>query len=249
MPKPLIHTVIPSRLGSNRVPMKGMRLLAGKTLVEHTLAAVKSSQLGEHVFINSDSPRWGELAARHGVAFYQRDPALATSDSMIDDYLHDFICNRPSDYLVVITPTSPLLTSDDIDGAWAQYQASGCKTLISAEAIQTHCFLHGQAVNFSRTGKLPRSQDLEPVVALNFTIAIYHCDTFRQNYAEHGWGVFAGDISFYLLDGFSAIDIDEEKDFRLAELAMAYQADGDARPAEYSDIVRDLIDLDVDTRT
>ncbi len=247
---PTIHTVIPSRLGSNRVPMKGMRLLAGRTLVEHTLAVVQGSRyLSQRIFINSDSPRWGELAERHGVEFYQRAPELATSSSMIDDYLYDFICAWPSDYLAVITPTSPLLRSEDLDGAWEQYRKNGSRTLISAEAIQTHCFYQGKDLNFSRIGKLPRSQDLEPVIALNFTIAIYHCESFRRNYESLGWGVFTGDLDFYLLDGFSTIDIDEEKDFRLAELAMRYQAEGGSAPPEYSDLVQDLLEQGVDTRT
>lgn len=249
MKKGTINTVIPSRMGSNRVPMKGMRLLAGKTLVEHTLAAVKGSRyLGESVYINSDGALWGELARRNAVQFYPRDPALATSSSMIDDYLYDFICRVPSDYLAVITPTSPLLQSAELDAAWEQYANGEADTLISAEAIQTHCFFRGQDLNFSRIGKLPRSQDLEPVIALNFTIALYDCAKFKANYENLGWGVFTGNLDFFLLEGFSSIDIDEEKDFLMAELAMQYQQQEGGYRKEYSELVRELVEQGKDTR-
>ncbi|MEO1001861.1 MAG: hypothetical protein AAFX65_01970 [Cyanobacteria bacterium J06638_7] len=245
-----IVTVIPSRLGSNRVPMKGMRLLAGRTLIEHTLAAVKSSRyLGETIYINSDSEIWGELASRHEVEFYLRDAKLATSESMIDDYLYDFICNITADYLAVITPTSPLLQAADLDAAWEQYASGTADTLISAEEIQTHCFLGGKDINFSRVGKLPRSQDLSPVIALNFSIAIYDCKKFRSNYETLGWGVFTGNLDFFLLSGYSAIDIDEEKDFALAELAIQQRSQKQPQPMQYCDLVQHLVSNSVNTKT
>ncbi|MCP9889245.1 hypothetical protein KBY96_15090 [Cyanobium sp. ATX 6A2] len=244
-----IITVIPSRLGSNRIPMKGMRLLAGKTLVEHTIDKVKSSRhLGQSIYINSDSPLWGQLAARNGVSFYQRSPELATSSSMIDDYLYDFMCAVPADYLAVVTPTSPLLKAEELDAAWEQYACGDADTLISAEEIQTHCFLDRKDINFSRVGKLPRSQDLTPVVALNFSIAIYDCKKFMSNYESLGWAVFTGKLDFYILSGYSAIDIDEEKDFSLAELAMRQISDKEQFPKRYSDLVQHLVDNSINTK-
>ncbi len=243
-----VIAVIPSRLGSNRVPMKGMRLLAGKTLVEHTLDIVKSTKhLSETIYINSDSPIWGELADRNGVAFYHRATELATSTSMIDDYLYDFMCNVPGDYLAVVTPTSPLLKSDELDAAWNQYVCGDADTLISAEEIQTHCFLGGKDINFSRVGKLPRSQDLTPVIALNFSLAIYDYKKFKSNYESLGWGVFTGKLDFFTLSGYSTIDIDEEKDFQLAELAMRQEVLNEQLPKTYSDLVQHLVDNQINT--
>jgi CMP-N-acetylneuraminic acid synthetase len=245
-----IITVIPSRLGSNRIPMKGMRLLAGKTLLEHTLDKVKSSKyLSESIYINSDSPLWGELAEQNGVHFYQRSPELATSSSMIDDYLYDFMRAVPADFLAVVTPTSPLLKPEELNAAWEQYASGSADTLISAEEIQTHCFLNGKDINFSRVGKLPRSQDLTPVIALNFSIAIYDCKKFMANYENLGWAVFTGELDFFLLSGYSAIDIDEEKDFSLAELAIRQLDAKEQYPKQYCDLVQHLVDNSINTKT
>lgn len=250
MKKGKLVTVIPSRRGSNRVPMKGMRLLGDTTLIGHTVNAVKSSKhLSESVYINSDAEEWSDLAGELGLNFYQRKAELATSKSMIDDYLYDFMCNVPMDYLAVITPTAPFVSGDDLDRAWEAYAKSEANTLISAEAVQTHCFFKGESLNFSTKGQLPRTQDLEPVHALNFSIAIYDCAYFKREYEANGFAVLAGKIDTFLLDGFATIDIDEEKDFVLAELAMDFQKrSGDYEP-RYSDYVKRFLESDEDTRT
>jgi len=245
-----VKTIIPSRLGSTRIPMKGMRLIGDKTLLEYTIEMVKASRhLSDNIYINSDSEIWGRLAADNQVQFYLRNQELATSNSMIDDYLYDFMIHEPSDYLAVITPTSPLLDSMELDAAWEQYQNSSADTLISAEAFQTHCFYQGKDLNFSRIGKLPRSQDLEPVIGLNFSIAIYDCKAFINNYENLGWAVFTGELMFYLLEGFGTIDIDEEKDFMMAELAMKFKEEQHLYRVRYADYVKELVENRIVTHT
>ncbi|MBI1305685.1 MAG: hypothetical protein GC181_03615 [Bacteroidetes bacterium] len=242
-------TVIPSRSGSNRVPMKGMRLLGDKTLIEYTIAAVKGSKyLSNQIYINSDGTQWGKLAEDLGVKYYHRRPELATSKSMIDDYLYDFMCNVEMDYLAVITPTAPFVSSTDLDNAWEAYAKSEANTVISAEAIQTHCFFNGSSLNFSTDGQLPRSQDLTPVHALNFLIAIYDCTFFKKQYEEKGYAVLGGKIDTFILDDFATIDIDEEKDFIMAELALMFQDKAEEFKPRYSKYVQDLIENKVNTK-
>lgn len=229
--------------------MKGMRLLGNKTLIQHTADAIKGSEfLANRIFINSDAKAWGELSVEMGLEFYHRKPELATSQSMIDDYLYDFMCNVKSDYLAVVTPTAPFISSKDLDAAWLKYATSDANTLISAEGIQTHCFYEGESLNFSTKGQLPRSQDLEPVHALNFSIAIYDCAFFKKAYEQNGFAVLSGKIETFLLDGFSAIDIDEEKDFALAELALLFQEKGNDFQPRYSPLVEKFIEAGEDTR-
>ncbi|CAN0169075.1 unnamed protein product, partial [Chrysoparadoxa australica] len=176
-----IVTVIPSRKGSNRVPMKGMRILGEKTLIEHTAhSLLESKHLSKSIYINSDGLEWENVAKKLGLNFYERKQELATSQSMIDDYLYDFMCNIEMDYLAVVTPTAPFVSAEDFDNAYEAYMASEANTLISAEGIQTHCFYQGKSLNFSTSGQLPRSQDLEPIHALNFSIAIYDCSVFKK---------------------------------------------------------------------
>jgi CMP-N-acetylneuraminic acid synthetase len=243
MKKGNIKTVIPSRLGSTRVKMKGMRLLNSLTLVEHTINALKQSKyLREEIYINSDCDLWQQIAERNEVNFYQRKPELATSTSMIDDYLYDFMVHCPSEYLAVITPTAPFITGEDFDNAWLQFADSDSETIISTEKIQTHCVYKNEPLNYGANGQLPRTQDLEPVLALNFSIAIYDCEAFKRNYSEKGFAVLAGKTDYFVLNGFNKTDIDFEEDFMLAEVISKFLTEQKSYTPQYSDVVKHLID-------
>jgi CMP-N-acetylneuraminic acid synthetase len=244
-----IKTIVPSRLGSQRVKLKGFRLLNKKPLIEYILDSLLKTTYFTDIYINSDSDLLASFAEKKKIGFYLREPALATSQSMIDDYLYDFMVNEPSDYLAVITPTTPFITTQELDQAWEYYAKSDFDTLISGEEIQKFCFYRGETVNLSRIGQLPRSQDLEPVVALNFGIAIYDCKKFISNYENLGWGVFTGKLGFFITSGTSNIDIDTEDDFLLAEYIASFKDSGGQQKPEYSDIVKHLIDKNIDPST
>ncbi len=244
-----INVVVPSRLGSQRVKLKGFRLLNKKPLIEYIIDSLKETKYFTNIYINSDSELLATIAAKKKVGFYLRTSELATSQSMIDDYLYDFMVNEPSDFLAVITPTTPFITSQELDQAWKYYADSDFDTLISGEEIQKFCFYKGETINLSRIGQLPRSQDLEPVVALNFGIAIYDCKKFMSNYENLGWGVFTGKLGFFITKGTSNIDIDTEDDFLLADYISRFKESFKNRKTEYSDIVKHLIDKNIDSST
>ena len=168
---------------------------------------------------------------------------------MIDDYLYDYMVNEPSDYLAVITPTAPFVKSADLDKAFEYYFNTDCNTLISAERIQTHCFYQGKSLNFSTEGQLPRTQDLTPVMALNFSIAIYDCKYFKTQYETKGSAVLAGKIETYPLEDLATIDIDEEQDFVRAELALDFENRLSSYEPRYSPLVDDLMRSGKETRT
>lgn len=244
-----INVVVPSRLGSQRVKLKGLRLLNKKPLIEYIIDTLKETKYFTNIYLNSDSPIFADVAKEKEVKFYQRKPELATSQSMIDDYLYDFMMNESSDYLVVITPTTPFISVDDLNKAWEFYASQDFDTVISGEEIQKFCFHKGETVNLSRIGQLPRSQDLEPVIALNFGIAIYDCKKFIANYKNLGWGVFTGNLGFYILKGASIIDIDTEDDFQMAEYISRFNSSSERIKPEYSDYVKELVEKNIDTST
>ena len=105
-------TIVPARLGSKRIKLKSLRLLDGKPLIEYILETLKKSKYHNNIFINSDSELYEQVAMQYGVKFYKRDKSLATSESLIDDYLYDFMKQQPSEYLAVVNPTSPFVNSN-----------------------------------------------------------------------------------------------------------------------------------------
>lgn len=232
--------VVPARLGSQRVRAKNLRLLGGKPLIFYIINALKKSKLVDEIYINSDSELFKEIADRYKVNFYLRKKELATSESMIDDYIYDFCKNIDCDVLAVANPTSPFLTENDIDNAIKNFNENNFDTQLACEDIKTHCFYKGNPINFSTKGQHPRSQDLIPIKALNFAVTIWKKESFIENYEKNNYGVYTGNIGHYSFEGLANIDIDWEEDFILAEYLIGHMKHGKSSNIKYDPVMDDL---------
>lgn len=239
--KESVSIVIPARMGSNRIPLKNLRLLNGVPLIQHAIDVAKESNIAKNIFLNSDGDLFKSVAVNNEIDFYKRAPDLATSESLIDDYLNDFMLNVDTDYLVLLNPTSPFFEVDGLLRAWAQFLRSGVDTLLSCEKVQTHCFMNGKAINFSIDQKHPRSQDLVPVRALNFAVTIWKTATFKASYAQFGHGVYSGNIGFFDTENWENIDVDYEVDFQLAEQVSRFLGEKTEISATYPTYVEEYL--------
>lgn len=239
--RPKIVALIPARMGSIRVKCKNLRLIAGKPLIYYTVRAIQACKTFDDVYVNSESDLVGEVARRYGINFYKRPKELATSTSMIDEYIYDFLKHVPCDVLAVVNPTSPFLTSEEIDGAVEHFLTHDFDTQLACTNVRTHCFLEGKEINFSTKGKHPRSQDLPPVQALNFAVTIWDSAKFVRQYEEKCYAVYTGKLGLYAFEGLSTIDIDWEEDFVLAELIMQNRDKFRNPEAKYDPVLDEIL--------
>jgi CMP-N,N'-diacetyllegionaminic acid synthase len=136
---------IPARGGSKGIPRKNLIPLAGKPLIQYTLeAALASAQLDE-LLLSTDDEEIAAFCTRFGVSTrYRRPPELASDDapmiSAVDHALKWYGGERGQqpDEVMVLQPTSPLRTAEDIDGAVARFRESTAATLASVHAMAEH---------------------------------------------------------------------------------------------------------------
>lgn len=114
--------VILARGGSKGVPRKNVRDLAGKPLVAWTIEAGHESKYLDRLILSSDDEEIMRVAEEHGCEVpFQRPSELAQDDtSSMDALLHALDQIPEYDYVVLLQPTSPLRTADDIDATIAQ---------------------------------------------------------------------------------------------------------------------------------
>ena len=120
------------------MPGKNIRDLLGKPLVAWTIEAAQASSYIDRLILSSDDEEIVQVALRWGCDVpFVRDEALATDEATTVDVVLDSLrrCNG-YDWVVVLQPTSPLRTSDDIDTCLLECLDQGASVGVSVcEAI------------------------------------------------------------------------------------------------------------------
>lgn len=223
--------MIPARLGSKRVPRKNLRLILGKPLIAYIIEAAKASNSFDEIYVNSESDIFGEIAEEYGVNFYKRDPKFSTDQTINDEFALDFIENVECNILFQLLPTSPLVSGNEIRDFVDGMLHEGCQTYVSVVKHQIAC-LHGDnPINFTRNERHRSSQEMSPVFNYATVFMGWDAENFRRSIKEIGSGYHGGHgkTGYFELSGLATIDIDEEDDFRLAEVAI--RAISDVRAA------------------
>jgi CMP-N-acetylneuraminic acid synthetase len=222
---PKIIAMIPARLGSQRVPKKNLRLLNGKPLISYIIETAIRSGVFDEVYVNTEADIIGEVSLKYGAKYYKRPEEFATNTAGNDGFAFDFIKNVPGDILIQILPTSPLLTENEISGFVSEMVNKEFDTLVSVVNHKIACVFSGTPINFKLLEPHISSQLMVPVQSYATVLMGWTYDSFTSNMERFGFAYHGADskIGYYELKGLSEIDIDEEKDFQLAENALQYQ--------------------------
>jgi CMP-N,N'-diacetyllegionaminic acid synthase len=136
--------VVPARAGSKRIPGKNLATLGGKPLIDYTLnAALRSRRLGATV-VSTDSVAIAERARALGVMVPELRPAEIAGDhspvvAALQHALAAFERTGPRvDAVVLLQPTSPFRTSEDIDRAIELFERSGADTVTAVRPARDH---------------------------------------------------------------------------------------------------------------
>lgn len=215
--------IIPARGGSKRVPRKNLRPLGGLPLVIHSVKAALVSQNLARVVVSTDDPEIAELCAREDVAIVNRPPELGADHVRNNDVVrHVLGVFDPYDAIVLLQPTSPLRTGDDIDRVLDRMAGTGARSAMTVTLPEIHPgklvrLVDGMIEPYTDAFEMEaQSQRLTPV--------------YRQNGAVYAVGTadFLEHDRFYLPPAVAeimpqerSIDIDTELDFEIAERLLA----------------------------
>jgi CMP-N,N'-diacetyllegionaminic acid synthase len=217
--------MIPARLGSKRVPKKNLRYLAGKPLIAYIIEASKASGVFDEIYINSEAEVFAEIAKQYGVKFYKRPEEFSLDKTINDEFAFDFIQNIPGDILVQLLPTSPLITPEEIRGFVNEMITKAFDALVSVSNHQIACVFNGKPVNFSLMEPHRSSQNMIPVQLYVGVLMAWTYKSFNEHMGKYGFAYHGADgrTEYYVLKGLTTIDIDNEEDFNMAEVAISYR--------------------------
>jgi len=215
--------IIPARAGSKRLTDKNILPIKEKPLISWSIEASINSSYINTTVVTSDSSEILKIAKKYEVKSIQRPEELSRDESStIDVVLHvleeikdDF------DYIILLQPTSPLRTYKHINEAVELFIEKEADAVISVSEME-HSPLWSNTLDdtlnmegFLDTDILnKRSQNLPSYYRLNG--AIYICNI--KKLLKEKTFFLKRNIYAYKMERKDSIDIDEEIDFRIAEL-------------------------------
>jgi len=216
--------IIPARGGSKRLPRKNILDLKGKPLLAYSIEAGLKSKYIDKVVVSSDDDEILDISKKYGASIIARPNCLSTDTATSFDAIKHTIENTEKcDYVVLLQPTSPLRSSQYIDEAIELLEEKNSDAIISVcemehsplwsnhldNSLSMEGFLKDEILN-------KRSQDLEIYYRLNG--AIYICKTDKLLEEESFF--LKENIFAYIMSRETSVDIDEEIDFKFAELLL-----------------------------
>jgi N-acylneuraminate cytidylyltransferase len=212
---------VPLRGGSKSIPLKNIKILNGKPLCYWILNAFNSSNLDE-IYVATDSDQIKEVVNSFGFAkvnIYNREPLNAQDTSSTESVMLEFLTNHPKqneDIFVLGQATSPFITSTHINEALDVIQTNNYDSLLSG--VNTKRFFwdynNNQPLNYDYA-KRPRRQDFKGYFMENGAFYINSV----KNILQHKNRLF-GKVYLYEMDDMSALEIDEQLDWKIAEILM-----------------------------
>lgn len=216
--------LIPARGGSKGIPRKNVRTIAGKPLIAWTIEAALRVPGLAAVVVTTEDEEIAEVARAAGAQVpFMRPAALAADETPgIEPVLHALDMLPIYDSVLLLQPTSPLRTTEDIEGILAVAANTGAPSIVSGCAPEdSPSWMYRMDTAGRLTPLLPaaevvRRQDLPPVFALNG--AMYFADT-KWLRARRG---FVGPETLgYEMPSDRSIDIDVPLDWRIAEMLLS----------------------------
>lgn len=214
--------IIPARGGSKGLSRKNILPLNGKPLISWTIESSLKSKYITTTIVSSEDTEILNISKEFGAEILVRSEELAqdssSSEVVVSDVLSQLKKHR-FDYLILLQPTSPLRTSEDIDNAFDLFFKSDADALISMKKIDNKIlkaftknedgYLNGISNN---TYPFLRRQDLPETYLSNGAIYIIEVKKFLENKS-----FFTNKTISYLMDDIKSIDIDTKEDLEKVE--------------------------------
>ena len=137
--------IITARGGSKGLPGKNIKLMAGKPMIVWTIEAARQAQSVARVCVSTDDAAIASVSRDWGAEVpFLRPVELARDDTPgIAPVLHavkwmeEHEGYRP-DYVMLLQPTSPLRTAQDITSATELAESKGGDSVVSVSEVKHH---------------------------------------------------------------------------------------------------------------
>lgn len=217
--------LIPARSGSKGVKNKNIRELGGKPLIAYTIETAKKCPLITRLICSTDAPAIAEIARSLGAEVpFLRPQELATDIApslLVAQHALAWVEKaegQPYDYLLLLQPTAPFRSAEDIDQAFKIIEKTNADSVVSyVEEKHAHPVRMKKMVDgLMQPYCLPepegsRRQDFEPAYLRNGAIYLSKRQIVMEQHSLYG-----KNSRPYIMPADRSVNIDEEIDLQMA---------------------------------
>jgi len=230
-------SLIPARGGSERIPRKNIKVMAGKPLLAWSIEASLNSKYISRTFVSTEDPEVKKIALQYGAEVVDRPKKYASDTVERREYegegliwnfkeaLWDMKC-KP-DYLAFLYPTSPLRTSKQIDEAFELMIERKCTRVMTAYQMTPTVYDY---YTIDKKGKTIFNLDYTEkqlylrAKGVDFQEPRYKgsADIIIAKYRDFNAStdINYGDFTLYIMDVADVVDVNTEYDFAMAEYVL-----------------------------
>ena len=220
--------IIPARSGSKGLSDKNIKPLVGKPLLAYSIEAALESNMFDTVMVSTDSTIYSEISKEYGadVPFLRSDKAssdTASSWDAVEEVLAGYKkMGREFDCFMLLQPTSPLRSAQNIIEAFDELKRKNANSIISLCEVDhppMQCNVLPESLSLDgfirKDAKSKRRQDLPTYYRFNGAIYLSKVNYFLEDHDIYRSRCYA-----YIMNKRDSIDIDDEYDFAMAETIM-----------------------------
>lgn len=220
--------IIPAKGTSTRLPRKNIAPLGGKPLLAHTIKAAYDSQILDRICVSTEDEEIAEVARSFGAEVPFMRPAELSREDVpgIQAVLHavrlleelEGYCPK---YVVVLPPTSPFRTEQDIRAAVHLAQERKADGVVSVCSADQHPYWmkrlteDGRLTNFLSGDREYLSQELPPLYIPNGAIYLARRTILLKQQMFYTDRTYA-----YIMPSERSLDIDTPWDLYMADLIL-----------------------------
>ncbi|MGN0481058.1 MAG: pseudaminic acid cytidylyltransferase [Lachnospiraceae bacterium] len=224
--------IITARGGSKRIPKKNIKEFCGKPIIAYSIEAAINSGIFDEVMVSTDSEEIAEIARQYGAKVpFMRSEKTASDFATTADVLVEVIDEYKKrgvefEYMACLYPTAPFITPEKLKNGFDMLVKNDglmAMTVVPFSYPPQRAFvMNEEYIQVKWIENLEkRSQDLEKM---------YHdCGQFYfykvEGFAEKK-GRITQKIVPVIVDELHVQDIDNEVDWKMAELKFALMRQG-----------------------
>ena len=230
-----VLAVVPAKGKSERIENKNLKKISGKPLIDYTIESAKKSNYIDKIIVSTDSKEIMDHVNKFGIeSFEEMSPNEKTLEK--DELrlkFNDFTTQRPIliiwdifsslngefDIIVLLQPTSPLRTSEDIDRGIEKYNSGKFDSVFGISETETipYWTFSENSENFldplfDTSYFFKRSQELPKTYVTNGAFFVSNIENLKKKKS-----FFLGKIGGVKMSKDLSIDIDTKKDLETVE--------------------------------